>query len=131
MINELVQRFDAARPALLASFKADAPTTYVNLVRRTVEVIDDGDDLGVTLDPTRITVIGEHDDYSGAMLFVLRTKYGDGYLVAKMDYGSCSVCDTLQSIPQGWGDDYIVTDAEAAEYLTLALHFVQRLKEVE
>lgn len=129
MIKEFVAKFDAARPALLAQFKAAHPAGYTAIVRAVVRVLHDG--YG-TPNPERIHRIDD-GDYRGTLLFVI---VADGsrpsiYWAVKIGYGSCSGCDTFAAI-RGTGLNYnnAPTDEQAAQYLTLALHVVQGLREV-
>lgn len=128
MIKKFVERFDAKRAELRTSFKAKGPESYGDLVRRTVEAITDKDEYGEP-DVERITQI-DHGDYQGTLLFVIAAcgYQPSKFWYVKVDYGSCSSCDTLQGI-MGYGND--VTNRQADEYLTLALHIVQRIKEME
>ena len=58
------------------------------------------------------------------MLFVIGG-YGDNYWYVKVNYGSCSGCDTFQSIRMY--SDEPLTKQEVDDYMTLCLHIVQRL----
>ena len=126
MIQEFIDRFDKARGSLLAGFKAKAPGSYKEIVTRVIEVVttDDYD----APDPKRIHVIDD-GDYQGTLVFVIG---GCGYQPSdywyvKVGYGSCSGCDTLEAIG-GYDDE--VSDEQAGQYLTLALHIVQGLKKM-
>jgi len=50
------------------------------------------------------------------------------YWAVKVEYGSCSGCDTFESIRE-YGNAP-PTDEQAKKYFTLALHIVQGLREV-
>lgn len=126
MIKEFVAKFDAARPALLEQFRATHPSGYEAIVRAVIEVLHDGYS---TPDPERIHRIDD-GDYQGTLLFVVAADsyQPSTYWAVKIDYGSCSGCDTFAAIRDI--DDDAPTDEQAAQYLTLALHVVQGLREV-
>ena len=130
MIQKYVDRCMAAGKSVLPR---KHPESYAELVKWTIEAIRDPDEYNEP-DPERIHVIDD-GDYQGTLLFVIgATGYQpDQYWCVKVNYGSCSGCDTLQSIR----DDYSnfeeresVTDEQAHEYWMLALHLVQGLKEL-
>lgn len=136
MIQILVNRFDANRESLRQGFLVAYPDSYVGIVKATIAAItseEDYDDDDLNLDPTRITVI-DHGDYQGTILFVIAAK---GYQPSRfwtvdISYGSCSYCDTFQAITDNDSRDYDdrehPTETQANEYLTLALHIVQRIR---
>lgn len=129
MIQELVNRFMLNKEFVLASLKQGHPS-YKSLVKLVVEAVTDDNDY--ELDPERIHVIDD-GDYQGTLLFVIASK---GYQPSKywavyVGYGSCSGCDTLQGIREEsrW-DSKEPTDSQVNDYWTLALHIVQRMKEI-
>lgn len=128
MITEFVAKFDAARPALLKRFKEAHPDDYAAIVKAVVEVLHDPDGYE-TPDPKRIHQIDD-GDYQGTLLFVIAADnyQPSRYWAVKIAYGSCSGCDTFESIYPFGGDP--PTDDQAKQYLTLALHVVQNLREV-
>jgi hypothetical protein len=72
--------------------------------------------------------IVDYNGYSGTQLFVIAsTENSRNYWITKCEYGSCSVCDTLQAIHSSNSNDD-VTDQQANDYLTLALHLVQNME---
>lgn len=128
MIAEFVSKFDEARPALLKRFKKAHPGSYADIVKAVVEVLHDPDGYEMP-DPKRIHQIDD-GEYQGTLLFVIAA---DGYQpskywAVKIGYGSCSGCDTYENI-RTYGNDP-PTDEQAKQYLTLALHVVQGLREV-
>jgi hypothetical protein len=129
MIKEFVERFDKARPQLLARFKAAHPATYGEIVKAVVEVVRDPDGYA---QPNH-EKIHEIDDghYQGTLLFVIPAdEYQPStYWYVMVGYGSCSGCDTLQAI-SGYSDEP-PTDEQAKDYMTLALHVVQKLRMME
>lgn len=73
------------------------------------------------------TIIGS---YSGVNIYIIHNydSFSKIYLV-KIFYGSCSLCDTLQGIQIEDEGDY-ATEAQIKDYMTLALHIVQAVKEI-
>jgi hypothetical protein len=128
MIPAIITRFDAKRQDLLAQFKAKRPDSYLDIVKAVVSAVTSEDDYGeCNLDPDRITVI-DHGDYQGSQLFIIAAKgyQPSDYWATEQSYGSCSGCDTLQAIG-GYSCDP-VTDDQAKDYWTLALHLAQRME---
>lgn len=75
---------------------------------------------GSILDIDNIVQI-DHGNYQGTLLFVIPVKcYQPSeyeYLMTYIGYGSCSVCDALQSI-QDYCDDGL-TDEQVSEFMSL------------
>lgn len=120
----IIKRFDACRDKLLDTFTKNPPNRYEDVVKTLVAVLSDGD---LNMDPERITKI-DHGHYQGTLLFVIAAK---GYQprtfwVTTCSYGSCSHCDTMEGIQY---DDGSPAD-KAKDYLTLALHLAQAMKEI-
>lgn len=69
----------------------------------------------------------DNGDYQGTLVFILHKDYYQptvyDYYITYVEYGSCSVCDTLQGIME-------ITDKEekTRELMILALHLVQHIK---
>lgn len=76
----------------------------------------------------KMTVIDD-GDYQGTQIFIIpKDTYqpsAEDYIVTDTYYGSCSGCDTLQSISSY--NYELPTDSQVKEYMTLALHLVQKL----
>lgn len=127
MIQEFVDAFMAKKPQLKAMFAKAHPGEYMDIVKSVVEVISD-DDYDVP-DPGRIHQIDD-GEYQGTLVFVIGAK---GYQPSKywyvyVDYGSCSGCDTLQAIHEY--SDEPPNEGQINDYMTLALHIVQGIKEM-
>lgn len=128
MIPKIIERFDANRENLLAGFKAAHPESYDAIVKIVVETVTG--DRDCNLDPERIHVVDD-GDYQGMRLFVIGEKgyQPSSYWYAKVDYGSCSGCDTFEAIRDyGSGPP---TEAQAKDYFSLALHIAQSLKSMQ
>ena len=129
MIQSFVDRFMARKDDLRRTFGEKHPDSYIDVVRAVVDAVrgpkysDDG------MDPTRIHLIDD-GDYQGTLVFVIGEEgyQPNNYWYVKVYYGSCSGCDTLQSI-RGYRDEPI-TEEQIDEYMTLALHIVQGLKKM-
>ncbi|MFO0452108.1 MAG: hypothetical protein ACK52I_26230 [Pseudomonadota bacterium] len=128
MIQEYVDRFMANKSLLEIEFGKKHPDSYGDIVKAVIQVItgDDYDDI----DPERIHEIDD-GDYQGTLLFVIASKayQPSDYWSVFVSYGSCSHCDTLQSI-RGWDLDEVPTADQVSQYMTLALHIVQGLKKI-
>jgi hypothetical protein len=136
MIEEFTKRWFEKSHMVRAKFEEKLPDEYADIVRAVVEILHN-EDMYATIDPKRIHEIND-GDYQGTLLYVIAdSSYQPStYWYVKVDYGSCSGCDTLQHILSGdWGHE---TDEEAAAWkksaidqlMTLALHIVQGLKEM-
>ena len=117
---------------LLAATFAKHPDDYREMVRNVISVITDEKEYGsYNPDPERIHEIDD-GDYQGTLVYVIGAKgyQPSKYWYVKVEYGSCSGCDTLQAIrDSGYG--YDTPNAEQVkDYMTLALHIVQRLKKM-
>jgi hypothetical protein len=126
MIQEFVDKFMAKKEELEKVFSEKHPEEYKEIIAAVVGVI--GDEYG-TPDKNRIHVIDD-GDYQGTLLFVIGANgyQPNGYWYVKVGYGSCSGCDTLQSISDY--SDEPPTAEQIKDYMTLALHVVQGLKKM-
>ena len=128
MIQEFVDKFMAEKDKLAQIFREKRPEDYKELVAAVISVIG-GDDEYELPDKNRIHQIDD-GDYQGTLVFVIAARgyQPSDYWYVKVWYGSCSGCDTLQGI-SGYSDDP-PTDEQINDYMTLALHVVQRLKKM-
>jgi hypothetical protein len=126
MIASFVKVWDEFKGEVEAKLRPEHPS-YEKLVKYVIEMLHDHiDEYGEQPDPTRITKI-DHGDYQGTLLFIIAAEgyQPDTYWSCKVGYGSCSGCDTLQSISD-YSDD-APNDEQVKDYMTLALHIVQGL----
>ena len=126
MIQKFVDRFMAGKEKLKEMFSEKHPDSYIDIVRTVVSVLHDEEEYA-SPDPERIHQIDD-GDYQGTLVFIIGA---DGYQPSTywgvlVSYGSCSGCDTLQAI-RSYTDEK-PTDEQVKDYMTLALHIVQRLK---
>ena len=77
------------------------------------------------LDPNRITEI-DHGEYQGTLIYVIGEPgyQPSNYVVTKVDYGSCSGCDTLDRILEDSDNQAQQLD----DLLVLCLHIIQQMK---
>ena len=130
MIQEFVDRFMEMKPEIRASFAAKQPWCYMDIVQAVIQAITIEGEYGYP-DPNRIHVIDD-GHYQGTLVYVIGAQgyQPDDYWFVKVNYGSCSGCDTLQGIKESyWGEDG-PSEQQLDDYMTLALHIVQRLKEM-
>ena len=127
MIAKFVELFMTAGPKLEAVFSEAHPASYKAIVEAVVAVLSDGDDAAP--DPRRVHEIDD-GEYQGTLVYVIgATGYQPGeYWYVKVSYGSCSGCDTLLSI-RGYADGK-PTAAQVRDYMTLARHIVQGMKQM-
>ena len=125
MIQEFVDRFMAAKPAIRAELAKAQPEGYQAIVKAVVSALASDDDTAP--DPERIQAV-DWGHYQGTMFFVIGAagyQPNDFWTVA-VNYGSCSGCDTFEAIRSY--DDTPPTDAQLDQYMTLALHIVQNIR---
>jgi hypothetical protein len=101
---------------------------YKDLVKITFDCIfnDEGNDYGKDLDIENITEIDD-GEYQGTLLYLIPfNKYQPSeydYLMTYVNYGSCSVCDTLLSIT-GYMRD-LPDKGQLKELMQLCLNIIQ------
>jgi hypothetical protein len=132
MIVRFVERFDQSKKIFREKFSEAHPSDYDDLVKTVVEVLSDErwkDEECDRMDPSRIHTIDD-GEYQGTLLYVIgaASYQPSRYWYVKVDYGSCSGCDTLHGI-RGY-DGESPTKLQVDDYMTLALHIVQGLREL-
>jgi hypothetical protein len=131
VISKVIEAWEAHKEFARAQFAAGHPGSYKALVGVVVKMLAAAWHAEYSHpDPDRIHEIDD-GDYQGTLVFVVAaTGYQPSrYWYVKVGYGSCSGCDTLQSIC-----DYSSgppTTEQIDQYMTLALHVVQRFKEMQ
>lgn len=132
MIKYCVKKWNKNKNKLYNELKDDLNLNgceYEYLVRLVVKHILNGDidesSEYEQWDDTRITIV-DNGDYQGTLLFIIPQKTYQPqefeYLITYVDYGSCSGCDTLQSIQLFSGDK--PTDSQLKDYMTLCKDLV-------
>jgi len=133
MIQELINQWEGNKHKLEEYFKNTRQgeyDSYEAIVRKIFELclpIAEGRTIGWDLD--KMTVIDD-GDWQGTQIFIIpkriyQPSIGD-YVMTHTYYGSCSGCDTLLDIREC--NDGLPTEKQVKEYMTLALHLVQKLK---
>ena len=126
MIQEFVEAWDNHKNEIREQFSEHAGS-YEKIVNMVVKMLNKHCD--EQPNPEKITVI-DHGHYQGTMLFIIpEDSYQPSlYWYVQVSYGSCSCCDTLQSI-----DNYSSespTEQQVEDYMTLALHIIQNIKKI-
>ena len=126
MIQKFVDRYMGRKEELRALFAEKHPEEYKSIVQAVVKVLHDEDEYE-SPDPERIVEI-DHGDYQGTLVYIIGASgyQPSEYWAVMVGYGSCSGCDTLQSICE-YSDDP-PTEEQVSDYMTLALHVVQGIK---
>jgi hypothetical protein len=128
VIQRFVDKFMSDRSLLAAKWSENHPESYEDIFKEVINILSSCSCDSVP-DPKRITVI-DHGSWQGTLLFVVASKdyQPDVFWFCKVDYGSCSGCDTFESIRDYSGSK--PTEKQVKGYLTLALHMVQEIKEI-
>ncbi|MDK2772133.1 MAG: hypothetical protein KYX68_07960 [Flavobacterium sp.] len=136
MILEIIEKWEENKFKLEEYFKTTKQSEYSNykdIVVKLFEIVIvgvknkwNGTD---NYDVSKITVIDD-GDYQGTQIFLIpKETYQpsvEDYIMTNTYYGSCSGCDTLQGF--SCYDDDLPTEEQISEYMTLALHLVQKMK---
>jgi hypothetical protein len=119
MIEKYVERWHKNREELKAMWSAHPPTVYLHIVKDLVRVVLNPQRESGEPDWLNVVEV-DHGDYQGTLVYVIpEVAYQPSmYWAVKVSYGSCSGCDTLQACDT------------VDDYLTLALHVIQGLKEI-
>ena len=131
MIEEIISQWEENKLKLEEYFKTTNQSEYSTyreiLIAVFIFCIHKADDYsGWNL--KKMTFIDD-GDYQGTQIFIIpKDTYqpcSSDYVVTDTYYGSCSGCDTLQSINSY--EDGLPTEKQVKEYMTLALHLVQKM----
>lgn len=130
MIKEFVEKWEQNKGKIREAVSAKHPDDYQELVKIVVENLQ-LDSEYESMDPERIHKIDD-GDYQGTLLFVIGAKgyQPSDYWSVQIYYGSCSGCDTLQRIREYKDEDGPPSPDQVDQYMTLALHIVQKLKKI-
>lgn len=132
MLKIILEKWEKNKDKLKKIFETEKgfnsyDCNYRDIVELTFEVIyntDEDSRLG-RVNTERITEIND-GDYQGTLLYLIPfdsyQPNENEYLMTYVDYGSCSGCDTLQSL-QSYGDD--VTETQVNGFMTLAKDILQ------
>lgn len=131
MIIELIEKWNKNKNKLEKYFERTEQnkySEYADIFKTLFDyVINDEDEYEIN---------GKIDDgsYQGTMLFIFHNKSKlyiteRDYIVTYVDYGLCSVCDTLQSIQESNYNEK-PTKEQVEDYITLCLHLLQNCEYV-
>jgi len=132
MITEIIEQWEENKSKLKNYFETTTQNEYNQykiILKKTFELCFK------EYDYNKITEIND-GDYQGTLIFLIpKNTYQPterDYLCTSVSYGSCSSCDTLQRIIND-SDDYdeLPNEKQVTEYMTLALHMVQKLKRLD
>ena len=133
MITELVKQWEENKHKLEEYFKTtkqEEYSSYGAILKKVFEICLPKAFDGSCWDLDKMTVIDD-GDYQGTRIFIIPTDTYqpsvEDYVVTNTYYGSCSGCDTLLAISGGCDYD-LPSEEQVKEYMTLALHLVQKLK---
>ena len=135
MLKKVMDQWNKNKDKLRTDLAEDVKLNsceYIYLVEKVVSIIlnnDNDDDYDYNIFSTKNITKIDNGDYQGTLLFVIpRNTYQPSeaeYLMTYVNYGSCSVCDTLQGI-QGW-DAVPPTEQQLNDYMTLCLHLCENM----
>ena len=135
MIKNFVQAWEKNKGKLeehIRTTKQDEYSEYKDLVKLLFDLVINPE-MGAEyerFDTENIHVIDD-GGYQGTMIFALhKDTYQPSvfdYVYTSVDYGSCSVCDTLQSIHQYEYENF-PTDDQIEDCMTLCLHLLQKCR---
>ena len=128
MIQKFIDRYMGRKGELKALFASKHPEDYKSIVQAVVKVLHDESD-DECPDPERVHEIDD-GDYQGTLVYIIgATGYQPStYWAVMVNYGSCSGCDTLESIRHYSNET--PTDDQVNDYMTLALHIAQGIKPI-
>lgn len=99
---------------------------YIDLVKLIVKTVFVEPVANCAWDAENITCV-DNGDYQGTLLFLIPMDTyqpsENEYLMTYVGYGSCSGCDTLQSI-QGWHSDETLEEDQVKDFMALCKDIV-------
>lgn len=127
MIDAFVKLWEEKKDLVKEYFEEKHPANYKDIVKQVFKVLEDSDYSWP--DSNKIHSIDD-GNYQGTLVFVVpECGYQPGrYWAVKVSYGSCSGCDTLEGI-RNYTDE-VPTPEQVNDYMTLALHILQNIKEI-
>ena len=121
MIQKFIKRFFKNEEVIKSKLAAASYLNYEDIVKIVVEAIEKDD-----YDEPKAYTLQEvtFGSYQGVNYYFFGDDSGNNIWYVSLDYGSCSVCDTLCSIL-----DMQNKQERDADLFTFALHIVQSIKE--
>lgn len=130
MIPELIEQWNAHKEKLRERIKNTENSTidYDYLVKCIVEVIMSE----MEYDFDEIAVL-HSGDYSGTAVYFIKPindclHFIDKIIYMNVEYGTCSLCDTLEYIQNLDFNSEYPNDQQLDDYMTLCLHLIQSAK---
>jgi|SRR5690606_37777233 len=126
MLTQFTDRFISNKDSLLKYLKTKEIDNYDDLVRIAILNSMDPDNQYDFDDPQIDEMhVMRSDDYAGTDAYIFPSVGKKRFYYTLVEYGSCSVCDSLM-----YANDQEDPDVKATELWTLMLHVVQGLKEM-
>ena len=108
---------------------------YKNIVKKIFELVIndnlDSDDLSNNVYNVEEMTVIDNGDYQGTQIFLIPEDCyqpdADEYVFTHNYYGSCSGCDTLQSI-HDYDTDEKPDEEQIKDYMLLSLHIVENIR---
>lgn len=134
MIPEIIKQWEENKDKLREYFKITPQEEYCNsykdILIKVLELCIPKSDEYSGWGLSNITVV-DNGDYQGTQIFIIpKDTYQpdiEDYITTNTYYGSCSGCDTLLSI-SSFNEEKLPDESQVEQYMTLALHLVQRMK---
>ena len=135
MIKNIIEQWENNKSKLEHYFRTTEQYEYCGYQQIVVKLFEicftNADDYSV-FDIDKMRVIDD-GHYQGTKIFIIpKDTYQpsiNDYITTHTYYGSCSGCDTLQSICEY--NEGLPTEEQVKRYMTLALHLVQKLRWLE
>lgn len=132
MIPYVVKQWEENKHKLEEYFSTtdqDEYSDYESIVRKLFELCITKSRYGSKWDLSNMSVVS-NNHYTGTLVFILHPKLPDldisDFIMTHTDYGTCSGCDVLEGI-RSYGRG-LPSESQVKQYMTLALHLVQKIK---
>lgn len=127
MIDKFVKTFMEHKRELRQKFTKH-PDSYFDVVKAVVELLNEYSEGKQLPSPNKIKEIS-YGSYRGDYVYLISDNNEKSIWVVKVEYGTCSHCDTLTEIKElSYGKE--PTEEQKDHYMTLALHIIQDMKQV-
>lgn len=125
MDNKIIENWENRKHKLKEWFETnETPSSYKEIFEKIIELIITEDERN-KFNLEKIRVIDD-GDYQGTQIFIafldVYQPSVEEYIMTSVYYGSCSGCDTLQSIRYASDEDRV------NDLMTLSLHMIQKMK---
>jgi hypothetical protein len=127
MIQEIISQWENNKHLLQAEIEKEHPSSYDGIFSLLFKHVLTDKEYNLN----EISVI-DNGHYQGTRIFFIHEDTyqpcASDYLYCNVNYGSCSGCDTFEAIRQY--DNDIPSSEQVKDYMMLALHMVQSLKQL-